>query len=84
MHEETWRMRHTMFPEMWPPTVCLHHGYKAVYVPHPVFFDRDWPLGYMDRVFNHPKEAWESPFGWGEHNLLGSSFYYNSGFSGAL
>lgn len=84
MHEETWRMKHTMFPEMWPPSVCMHHGLKAVYVPHPVFFDRDWELGYMDKVFNHPREEWESPFGWGEHNLLGSSFYYNSGFSGAL
>ncbi|KAG9855044.1 hypothetical protein KCU77_g6042, partial [Aureobasidium melanogenum] len=26
----------------------------------------------------------DSPFGWGEHNFIGSSFYYNSGFSGAL
>ncbi|KAJ9621989.1 hypothetical protein H2203_006870 [Taxawa tesnikishii (nom. ined.)] len=84
MHEETYRMRHTMFPEMWPPSACLHHGLKAVYAPHPVYFDRDWELEDMDRVFNHPKEEWESPFGWGEHNLLGSSFYYNAGFSGAL
>lgn len=84
MHEETWRMKHTMFPEMWPPAVCMHHGLKAVYVPHPVFFDRDWELGHMDQVFNYPTEIWDSPFGWGEHNLLGSSFYYNSGFSGAL
>jgi len=84
MHEEVWRMRHTMFPEMWPPAVCMHHGLKAVYVPHPVYFDRDWELGHMDRVFNYPAAIWESPFGWGENNLLGSSFYYNSGFSGAL
>jgi len=84
MHEETWRLRHTMFPEMWPPSVALHHGLKAVYVPHPTYFDRDWDLETMDQIFNHPKEVWESPFGWGEHNLLGSSFYYNSGFSGAL
>lgn len=84
MHEETFRLRHTMFPEMWPPTVCLHHGLKAVYAPHPVYFDRDWEVNYMDKVFNHPQHEWESPFGWGEHNLLGSSFYYNSGFSGAL
>ncbi|KAK5108052.1 hypothetical protein LTR62_008826 [Meristemomyces frigidus] len=84
MHEETWRMKHTMFPEMWPPAVCLHHGLKALYVPHPVYFDRDWNVETMDRNFNYPKNIWESPFGWGEHNLLGSSFYYNSGFSGAL
>jgi hypothetical protein len=84
MHEEVWRMKHTMFPEMWPPAVCMHHGLKAVYVPHPVYFDRDWDLSYMNGVFNYPGQIWESPFGWGEHNLLGSSFYYNSGFSGAL
>ncbi|KXT05485.1 hypothetical protein AC579_1658 [Pseudocercospora musae] len=84
MHKEVWLMKHTMFPEMWPPTVAMHHGLKAVYVPHPVFFDRDWDLAYMNQVFNYPTNTWDSPFGWGEHNLLGSSFYYNSGFSGAL
>ena len=84
MHEETWRLRHSMFPEMWPTTVAMHHGLKAVYVPHPTYFDRDWDLEKMDQIFNHPREVWESTFGWGEHNLLGSSFYYNSGFSGAL
>ena len=84
MHEETWAMRHTMFPEMWPPSVALHHGLKAVYAPHPVFFDRDWPLEYADQIFNHPETDFDSVFGWGEHNFLGTSFYYNSGFSGAL
>ncbi|EKG13186.1 hypothetical protein MPH_09658 [Macrophomina phaseolina MS6] len=84
MHEETFRLRHTMFPEMWPPTVAYHHGLKAVYAPHPVFFDRNWDLDYMNQIFNYPKKDIDSPFGWGEHNLLGSSFYYNSGFSGAL
>jgi hypothetical protein len=84
MHHETWRMRHTMFPEMWPPSVAFHHGLKAVYIPHPVYFDRDWNLEYMNQVFNYPANTWDSPFGWGEHNMLGSGFYYNSGFSGAL
>ncbi|KAF2090045.1 hypothetical protein K490DRAFT_71723 [Saccharata proteae CBS 121410] len=84
MHEETYKMRHTMFPEMWPPTVAYHHGLKAAYAPHPVYFDRNWDLDYMNQIFNYPKKDIDSPFGWGEHNLLGSSFYYNSGFSGAL
>ncbi|KAL9053190.1 MAG: hypothetical protein Q9162_004921 [Coniocarpon cinnabarinum] len=84
MHEETYIGKHSAFPEMWPPTVALHHGFKAVYIPHPVFFDRKWPLDYMDQVFNYPENKINSPFGWGEHNWLGSSFYYNSGFSGAL
>ncbi|KAI0126280.1 hypothetical protein BJ170DRAFT_400560 [Xylariales sp. AK1849] len=84
MHEETYRMRHTMFPEMWPSSIALHHGMKAVYAPHPVYFDRQWPLDVMDRTFNHPQEPTASPFGWGEHNMLGGTFYYNAGFSGAL
>ncbi|KAB8664821.1 hypothetical protein FH972_026246 [Carpinus fangiana] len=84
MHEETYIGKHSAFPEMWPPTVALHHGFKAVYIPHPVYFDRKWPLEYMDQIFNYPETKINSPFGWGEHNWLGSSFYYNSGFSGAL
>ncbi|KAI0175812.1 hypothetical protein GGR52DRAFT_331186 [Hypoxylon sp. FL1284] len=84
MHEETYQKHHSMFPEMWPPSVALHHGYKAAYAPHPVYFDRKWPLDVMDKIFNYPSAPHESPFGWGEHNMQGGSFYYNAGFSGAL
>lgn len=84
MHEETYIGKHSAFPEMWPPTVAVHHGFKAVYAPHPVYFDRKWPLDYMDQIFNYPENKINSPFGWGEHNWLGSSYYYNSGFSGAM
>ena len=59
MHAEVWAQRHTMFPEMWPPTVCLHHGLKAVYAPHPVYFDRDWSVEYMNGVFNYPGQVWD-------------------------
>ncbi|KAK3078045.1 hypothetical protein LTS18_008580 [Coniosporium uncinatum] len=84
MHKETYRMRHSMFPEMIHPSIALHHGLKAVYAPHPMYFDRVWPLDFLQRTFNRPQKPHESPFGGGEHNLLGSSFYYNAGFSGAL
>ncbi|KAI1280042.1 hypothetical protein F5Y07DRAFT_21761 [Xylaria sp. FL0933] len=84
MHEETWRVHHTMFPEMWAPSVAFHHGYKALYAPHPVYFDRDWPLDAIDKTFNKPRTPEDSPFGRGEHNMQGGTFYYNSGFSGAL
>jgi hypothetical protein len=77
-------MRHSMFSEMWPPSIALHHGLKAVFVPHPVYFDRDWPLTVLDRVFNHPRKETDSVFGGAEHSMQGNSFYYNSGFSGAL
>lgn len=81
MHRETYLMKHHMFPEMWPPTVAFHHGLKAVYVPHAVYFDHNWPLEVIDGVFNHPPKPTDSVFGWGEHNQLGNSFYYNAGFS---
>lgn len=84
MYEETWRMRHSMFSEMWAPSVALHHGLKAAYIPHGVDFDRDWDLDYMNQIFNYPKHPVDSIFGRGEHNMLGSTFYYNAGFSGAL
>jgi hypothetical protein len=58
MHEETWRMRHSMFSEMFPASVALHHGYKAVYAPHPVYLDRFWqepaPSSSASRSTNPP------------------------------
>lgn len=84
MHRETYLMKHHMFPEMWPPTVAFHHGLKAVYAPHAVYFDHNWPLESIDGTFNHPPKPTDSVFGWGEHNQLGNSFYYNAGFSSEL
>ncbi|KAF2010540.1 hypothetical protein BU24DRAFT_356225 [Aaosphaeria arxii CBS 175.79] len=84
MHRETYLMKHHMFPEMWPSTVAFHHGLKAVYAPHAVYFDHNWPLGAIDGTFNHPPKPTDSVFGWGEHNQLGNSFYYNAGFSSEL
>lgn len=83
-HNETYQFRHTMFPEMWPPTIALHHGLKAVFAPHPLFFDRLWPIDHLNQVFNYPETPDLSVFSYGEHNQHGSSFYYNAGFSGAL
>ncbi|CAI6334706.1 unnamed protein product [Periconia digitata] len=84
MHRETYLMKHHMFPEMWPSTVAFHHGLKAVYAPHAVYFDHNWPLEAIDGVFNHPPAPTDSVFGWGEHNQLGNSFYFNAGFSSEL
>lgn len=81
MHNETYVMKHHMFPEMWPPTIAFHHGLKAAYVPHQVYFDHLWPLDAIDGTFNHPPKPTDSVFGWGEHNQLGNSFYYNAAFS---
>lgn len=88
MHYETWKHKHTMFAEMWPPTAALHHGLKAVYAPHPVYFDREWPQQFAEETFNGGRGGSTSGpgsvFGLFEHNFQGTSWYYNSGFAGAL
>jgi Protein of unknown function (DUF3405) len=83
-HKETYKMRHTMFPEMWPPTIALHHGYKAVYIPHPVYFHHNWELNHMNQIFNYPRVPTDSVFGFGEHYQLDNTFYYHATFAGNL
>lgn len=53
MHAETLRFKHTMFPEMFPASVALHYGYRAIYAPLPVYFDRGWPKHHTDEIFNN-------------------------------
>ncbi|KAI5462572.1 hypothetical protein BGZ63DRAFT_354195 [Mariannaea sp. PMI_226] len=90
MHEEVWRYHHTMFSEMFPPTVALHHGMKGVYAPHPVYLDRAWyPFSEIDSAFNagrdHSTSGPGSPFDQlNEHNHKGTSWYFNSEFAGLL
>lgn len=90
MHEETWRLHHGMFAEMFPPSVALHRGFKAVYAPHPVYADRHWPLAAAEKAFNagpdHSSGASaESPFHpANEHYHRGITWYYNSNFAGRL
>ncbi|KAB5525750.1 hypothetical protein GE09DRAFT_976415 [Coniochaeta sp. 2T2.1] len=89
MHEETWRMRHAMFSEMFPATMALHHGLKAVYAPHPVYLDREWDHDVLDRSFNsgrdHSTSGKGSPYDYdNEHNHKGTSWYFNSEFAGLL
>ncbi|KAK4104648.1 hypothetical protein N658DRAFT_483536 [Parathielavia hyrcaniae] len=89
MHEETWRMHHAMFSEMFPAAVALHHGLKAVYAPHPVSLDREWDLHAVDAAFNGGRDGSAggagSPFDLrNEHNHKGTSWYYNSEFAGLL
>lgn len=89
MHRETAINKHTMFSEMWPASCALHHGLKAVYVPHPTYVDRRWPTKYMEAVFNAGRNgatggARTSVFGEPEHNFRGFTWYYNAGFPEAL
>ncbi|KAI1154628.1 hypothetical protein F4825DRAFT_163783 [Nemania diffusa] len=89
MHEETWRLHHSMFSEMFPSTMAFHHGLKAVFAPHPVFIDRNWPQKAIDKAFNggkgHTTGGHGSPFDLNnEHNHKGTTWYYNSEFAGLL
>ncbi|KXT07016.1 hypothetical protein AC578_7200 [Pseudocercospora eumusae] len=87
MHRETALKRHTMFSEMWPGSCALHHGYKAVYAPHPVYIDRAWPTSYLAAIFNNGVNgaaggARTSVFSdERQHNFLGTTWYYHAGFS---
>ncbi|KAI9840882.1 MAG: hypothetical protein M1838_003869 [Thelocarpon superellum] len=86
MHQETLLLRHSMFSEMWPASCALHHGLKAVYAPHPVYIDRDWPPTYLAAVFNGGRNgatggARTSVFGGRQHNFLGTTWFYNAGFA---
>jgi len=91
MHLENLEGR-TMQAEMWPATVAIQHGLKAVYAPHPIWTDRKWPAWYMDAVFNADAGK---PAQWSqqadsvyshdrEHNFGGWSWYYQSEFPQAL
>lgn len=89
MHDEMQRLHHTMWTEMWPATAALHYGLKAVYAPHPVYFDRRWPLDRFEAAFDGGRFGSaggnaSSPFGWREHQHRGSSWYFDSRFAGTL
>lgn len=86
MHRETTFKKHFAFPEMWPATVALQHGFKAVYAPHPSFVDRQWPPEHFARVLNGGRNGASggsraSVFGQGEHNMHGLSWFYRSDFA---
>ncbi|KAF1820295.1 uncharacterized protein K489DRAFT_383095 [Dissoconium aciculare CBS 342.82] len=87
MHRETSIQHHTMFSEMWPGSCALHHGYKAVYAPHPVYIDRAWPTSYLAAVMNNGRNgaaggARTSVFSdERQHNFRGTTWYYDAGFS---
>lgn len=83
MHAENLSGHH-MTAEMWPLSASLHHGLKAVYAPHPIFLDRDWPDDALTQIFN-PGPRGESGsgalsvFGWGrEMAMEGFTWYYNA------
>ncbi|KAI0505562.1 hypothetical protein F5B22DRAFT_519941 [Xylaria bambusicola] len=86
MHKETAFLKHHAFPEMWAGTVALQHGFKAVFVPHPLYVDREWPTEYLAQTLNNGKNgasggSRSSVFGDREHNLEGLTWFYRSALS---
>jgi hypothetical protein len=85
MHNETTYHRHTMFSEMFPGSVALHYGLKAVYTPHPVFIDRKWPVQYLGAIMNNGRNGASGGSRLSvfsderQHNFLGTTWYYHAG-----
>jgi uncharacterized protein DUF3405 len=90
MHRELAINNKHMFSEMFPATVALHHGFKAVSVPHPISIDRDWPTAYLAKTLNGGRNGQSGGSRYSvfsnerEHNFRGVSWYYNSEFAERL
>jgi hypothetical protein len=87
MHRETALHGHKMFSEMWPASCALEHGLKSVYAPHAMYIDRNWPVPYLESVFNGGKNgasgsARTSVWGAREHNFKGTTWFYSALWSG--
>jgi hypothetical protein len=85
MHRDTTFTRKSMFSEMWPPSCALHHGFKAVYAPHPVYIDRRWPTSYLASIFNGGRNGQAGGSRLSvfsderQHNFRGTTWYYDAG-----
>ncbi|KAK2026951.1 hypothetical protein LX32DRAFT_565308 [Colletotrichum zoysiae] len=81
MHVENLRGNH-IASEMTPQTVALLHGFKAVFAPHPAWFDRAWNGAFLDKWFNSGDKGSGgegSPFGYGrERRYQGTTWYYRA------
>ncbi|KAH1271575.1 hypothetical protein KXV81_006441 [Aspergillus fumigatus] len=89
MDAENLAGRH-MGSEMFPVTVALHHGLKAVTAPHPIYSDKNMPAESVDKWFNsgvngRAGSTKNSPFSWGrEARFRDISWYYRANLSGRL
>lgn len=82
MHVENLRGNH-IASEMTPQTVALLHGFKTVFAPHPIWFDRPWNGTFLNKWFNPGPRGSSggpgSPMGWGrERRYQGISWYYRT------
>jgi hypothetical protein len=90
MHREMAVAGKHMFTEMMPATVALHHGFKAVSVPHPMIMERQWPTPYLAKTFNGGRNGQSGGSRYSvfsherENNFRTASWYYNSDFAQKL
>lgn len=82
MHHEDLQGNHVT-SEMVAPTVALLHGFKGVYAPMPVFFDRAWKGSQLAKWFNGGPKGQSGSFGsamaWGqEGRYMGTTWYFRA------
>ncbi|KAJ9611598.1 hypothetical protein H2200_004782 [Cladophialophora chaetospira] len=84
MNYENAENGHHIDAEMFPQTMCLHHGLKSTTFPHPVFADRHWPAEALQSTFNggpfgQAGGYWNSTFSkWNEYAWTNMTWYYSS------
>jgi hypothetical protein len=84
MNYENAENGHHIDAEMFPQTMCLHHGLKSTTYPHPVFADRHWPADALQSTFNggpfgQSGGYWNSTFSkWNEYAWTNMTWYYSS------
>ncbi|KAL6245796.1 hypothetical protein RBB50_006949 [Rhinocladiella similis] len=84
MNYENAENGHHIDAEMFPQTMCLHHGLKSTTFPHPIFADRHWPADTLQSTFNggpfgQAGGYWNSTFSkWNEYAWTNMTWYYSS------
>lgn len=79
MHAETLQRKRTMFPEMFPASIAIQYGFRAVYAPMPIWMRHDWPARHADEVFNNVKISREGyKMGMDDH---GEGYFHGEGGS---
>jgi hypothetical protein len=84
MNYENAENGHHIDAEMFPQTMCLHHGLKSTTYPHPIFADRHWSPEVLRETFNggpfgQAGGYWNSSFSkWNEHAWTNMTWYYSS------
>ena len=84
MNYENAENGHHIDAEMFPQTMCLHHGLKSTTYPLPIFADRHWTADALRSTFNggpfgQAGGYWNSTFSkWNEFAWTNMTWYYSS------